>query len=322
MAKYRNVHTTFWEDGFVLDLTPEEKYFYLYLMTNSNTTQCGIYELPYRVIEMHTGYNRETVQKLLQRFVEYGKITYNESTKEIMLNNWAKYNFINSPKVKKCIEKELLVVKHIPFVRSYVTSLEQLGYRIDTVSILLEEKSEPKVPNTSNSNGSIPYPYPINTHSIDYGEEREEEREKEEEKEEEGEEKKVGQSVGPSTNPFLEIKNFFDSTIRISNFTDHKKMDMLLEFYPDYLLIIEAIKVTADNGKSNIEYVEGILKNWAIEKGINTYAEWLAKEAKPNGITKGQNANRQISANSKVHAGTSIDAFYEQLERDKQAWGG
>lgn len=134
MAKYRNVHTTFWDDGFVLDLTPEEKYFYLYLMTNGNTTQCGIYELPYRVIEMHTGYNRETVQKLLQRFVEYGKITYNESTKEIMLNNWAKYNFINSPKVKKCIEKELLAVKHIPFVRSYVISLEQLGYRIDTVS--------------------------------------------------------------------------------------------------------------------------------------------------------------------------------------------
>lgn len=322
MAKYRNVHTTFWEDGFVLDLTPEEKYFYLYLMTNSNTTQCGIYELPYRVIEMHTGYNRETVQKLLQRFVEYGKITYNESTKEIMLNNWAKYNFINSPKVKKCIEKELLAVKHIPFVRSYVTSLEQLGYRIDTISILLEEKSKPKVPNTSNGEGSIPYPYPINTSSIDYGEEREEEREKEEEKEEEGEEKKVGQSVGPSTNPFLEIKTFFDSTIRISNFTDHKKMDMLLEFYPDHLLIIEAIKVTADNGKSNIEYVEGILKNWSIEKGINTYADWLAKEAKPNGITKGHNANGQISTNSKVYAGTSIDAFYEQLERDKQAWGG
>ncbi|WP_312145682.1 DnaD domain protein [Lysinibacillus capsici] len=318
MAKYRNVHTTFWDDGFVLDLTPEEKYFYLYLMTNGNTTQCGIYELPYRVIEMHTGYNRETVQKLLQRFVEYGKITYNESTKEIMLNNWAKYNFINSPKVKKCIEKELLAVKHIPFVRSYVTSLEQLGYRIDTVSILLEEKCEPKVPNTSNGEGSIPYQYPIDTPSIDYGEEREEEREKEEEKEEEGEEKKVGHSI----NPFLEIKNFFDSTIRISNFTDHKKMDMLLEFYPDYLLIIEAIKVTADNGKSNIEYVEGILKNWAIEKGINTYADWQLKEAKPNGIAKGHNANKQISANSKVHAGTGIDAFYEQLERDKQAWGG
>ena len=32
MAKYRQLHTDFWNDGFVLDLTPEEKYFYIYLM--------------------------------------------------------------------------------------------------------------------------------------------------------------------------------------------------------------------------------------------------------------------------------------------------
>lgn len=80
-----------------------------------------------------------------------------------------------------------------------------------------------------------------------------------------------------SVNPFLEIKNTFDSTIRISNFTDHKKMDRLLELYHDHLLIIEAIKLTADLGKSSIEYVEGILRNWSIEKGVNSYADWQVK---------------------------------------------
>ena len=50
MAVYRNVHIEFWQDGFILDLTPEEKYFYIYLMTNSKTSQCGIYELPKRII--------------------------------------------------------------------------------------------------------------------------------------------------------------------------------------------------------------------------------------------------------------------------------
>ncbi|TKI91171.1 replication protein, partial [Bacillus wiedmannii] len=38
MAVYRPVHVSFWQDSFVLDLTPEEKYFYLYLMTNSKTS--------------------------------------------------------------------------------------------------------------------------------------------------------------------------------------------------------------------------------------------------------------------------------------------
>jgi DnaD/phage-associated family protein len=142
VAKFRQVHTTFWNDAFVLDLTPEEKYFYLYLMTNDKTTQCGIYELPKRVIEMHTGYNRETVDKLLGRFIDYGKVLYQDSTKEIMLTNWAKYNFINSPKVKKCIEKELEAVKNKQFTNLYLSTLSKYGYGIDTVSIDLGEEEE------------------------------------------------------------------------------------------------------------------------------------------------------------------------------------
>jgi hypothetical protein len=69
VAIYRQVHVDFWQDGFVLDLTPEEKYFFLYLMTNSKTTQCGIYELPKRIIETETGYNRETVEKAARSFL-------------------------------------------------------------------------------------------------------------------------------------------------------------------------------------------------------------------------------------------------------------
>ena len=59
MAVYRQIQTTFWQDDFVLSLTPEEKYFYIYLFTNSKTKQCGIYELPIKVAEMETGYNKD-----------------------------------------------------------------------------------------------------------------------------------------------------------------------------------------------------------------------------------------------------------------------
>ncbi len=37
MAKYRMVRTEFWENPVVEEMTPEEKYFYLYLLTNSKT---------------------------------------------------------------------------------------------------------------------------------------------------------------------------------------------------------------------------------------------------------------------------------------------
>lgn len=142
MAKYRQIHIEFWQDGFVLDLTPEEKYFYIYLMTNSKTSQCGIYELPKRIIETETGYNRETVEKLLKRFEEYEKIVYNELTREIMIINWIKYNWINSPKVISLINKELKSVKNHYFIKLFLHKCKEYGYRIDTLSIDLGEERE------------------------------------------------------------------------------------------------------------------------------------------------------------------------------------
>lgn len=115
MAKYRQIYTDFWNDGFVLDLTPEEKYFYIYLLTNANTTQCGAYELPKRIIETQTGYNRETVDKLLIRFQDYGKIIYSNETREIIIFNWIKYNIPKSVNAIKCITKEISVLKNEEF---------------------------------------------------------------------------------------------------------------------------------------------------------------------------------------------------------------
>jgi DnaD/phage-associated family protein len=142
MAKYRQVHVEFWQDGFVLDLTPEEKYFYIYLMTNSKTSQCGIYELPKRIIETETGYNRETVDKLLNRFIDYGKIQYDDGTKEIMLVNWIKYNSIKSPKTIACIKKELTVIKNKEFLYRFYAICKGHGYPIDTPYIYLGEEEE------------------------------------------------------------------------------------------------------------------------------------------------------------------------------------
>lgn len=101
MAVYRNVQVNFWQDDFVLDLTPEERYFYVYLLTCSKTTQCGIFPFPKRLAEMETGYNRETVDKLVQRFVDYGKILYDAETRELFVLNWLRYNPVTNTNVEK-----------------------------------------------------------------------------------------------------------------------------------------------------------------------------------------------------------------------------
>ena len=90
-----------------------------------------LYELHRRIIETETGYNRETVEKLIQRFIEYKKIYYCEETKEIYLVNWIKHNMSNSPKVQKCIKKEIENIKNKEFVKLLYKSFEELGYNIE-----------------------------------------------------------------------------------------------------------------------------------------------------------------------------------------------
>ena len=111
MAIFRKIHVSFWKDEFVQSLTPEQKYFYLYLMTNERTTQCGVYEITYRQICFDTGYNEDTIRKLIETFSDFDKIRYSKETKEMALKNWGKYNDSTSSKVKSCVNKELLSVK-------------------------------------------------------------------------------------------------------------------------------------------------------------------------------------------------------------------
>ena len=134
MATYRYVQCSFWADPFILGLTPEEKYFYLYLITNPHTKQCGIYELPHKLIELETGYNAETVQKLLNRFRDYDKVSYSTETYEVFIHNWLRFNRSDSPKVLQCIIKELNQVKNSDFQEKVMQQLKGYGYSINTLS--------------------------------------------------------------------------------------------------------------------------------------------------------------------------------------------
>lgn len=127
MARFRQIQISFWQDDFVLNLTPEEKFFYLYLMTNSKTSACGIYELPKKILELETGYNRETVDKLLNRFVDYGKIEYCNDTKEVFVTNWIKFNEPKSDLTVKCVVGELNSVKNRAFAYKYIEHAEAIN---------------------------------------------------------------------------------------------------------------------------------------------------------------------------------------------------
>ncbi|PUF85810.1 DNA replication protein DnaD, partial [Bacillus altitudinis] len=94
MAKFRQVYTTFWNDPKVTEeMTPEDRYFYLYLITNPNTTQIGVYSITKKQMAFDLGYSIESINSLMDRFETHHElIVYNNETRELAIKNWAKYN--------------------------------------------------------------------------------------------------------------------------------------------------------------------------------------------------------------------------------------
>ena len=120
MAKYRHVQTTFWSDPKVTEeMTPEDRYFYLYLMTNEHTTQIGVYQITRKQMAFELGYSIESAKALLDRFTKHHElIVYNEETREICILNWGKYNLIKGGKpIEDCIQKELKTIKDLSLVK-------------------------------------------------------------------------------------------------------------------------------------------------------------------------------------------------------------
>ena len=94
MALYRTVSLQFWTDPKVDDeFSPEDKYFYLYLLTNPHTALCGCYEISMKQMCRETGYNEDTVNRLLNRLEkQHEVIRYSPQFKEVLILNWHKYH--------------------------------------------------------------------------------------------------------------------------------------------------------------------------------------------------------------------------------------
>ena len=114
MSVKRIVSTSFWSDTKVdSEMSAEDKYFFLYLLTNPYTTQLGIYELPLKQAATHLGWSKDNVIILLERFEnKYNMIKYSKETGEVAIKNYLRYSIVKGGKpVMDCLEKEKKAVK-------------------------------------------------------------------------------------------------------------------------------------------------------------------------------------------------------------------
>ena len=132
MAVYRKVSISFWTDPKVDErFSPEDKYFFLYLLTNPHTNLCGCYEINLKQIKDETGYSRESISVLVDRFERaYNIIRYDATTYEMLILNWKKYNWSNSPSFVTSVQKEIQKVKN----QDFKAFLLDERHCVDTVS--------------------------------------------------------------------------------------------------------------------------------------------------------------------------------------------
>lgn len=135
MVKYRNVHTSFWDDKKVsVDFTPEDRYFFLYLLTNDHTSISGCYELTMRSMAYETGYSQEAIKALIERMESVHKvIAYSEETSEMLVVNWWKFNWARSPKLIKSVENDARKIKDDSFREYVLKAVNDFADEVDVI---------------------------------------------------------------------------------------------------------------------------------------------------------------------------------------------
>ncbi|NEY72333.1 DnaD domain protein [Bacillus mesophilus] len=269
------VRTDFWVDPIVSEeMSPEDRYFMLYLLTNPLTTQVGIYKVTKKQIAFDTGYSIESVAALMNRFIHHHKvIRYNPETRELAIKHWGKYNTIHKggKPFMDCIVSELKEVEDLSLIAYVTEGVTKEDIRAIYLSFCNSEKAEEVVAadesltNQHSTGTQIETELPIKDNL------------------------EVDSFIEDDTK---EIITFWDENgFGLSNVNGKQQLLSWLEnskFKNPKGIILKAMTIACSNNTRRLNYVVGILKNWenssllTVEE-IDSYNEAMQSNTKVRG---------------------------------------
>jgi len=137
MALKRIINTGFWQDEKVIDLfSPEDKLFFLYLLTNPHSTLLGIYQINKKVIAFELGYSIETINTLIDRFEnKYQIIKYSNETNEIAIKNYLRHSINKGGKpIEDCLKKDINDVKDLSLLEYVYLNIKKYSNLNETIN--------------------------------------------------------------------------------------------------------------------------------------------------------------------------------------------
>ena len=150
--KYRQIKTSFWEDGYTLKLSHLEKVLFLYLFTNPKVNMTGIYELPDVLICPTLGCTVDELNQMKKKFEQDEKYYFYDGW--VYINNFSKHNKYSS--AQNIIDSFMRDLNAIPpKVLRYFLNAKNLNY-IPTI----DDKVIVKVMVMIKEGSPYPTPYP------------------------------------------------------------------------------------------------------------------------------------------------------------------
>lgn len=242
MEVFTRIERGYWQDEFILELTPEQKFFYLYLMTNNKVNTLGAYVFPLTMSTVELGYNKETVLKLLDHFAQAGKIIWDETTKEVFLLNWPKRNWNKKTATLRALKKDFGALKS-PVLR-------------EAVALLFNDFYSEKAQEQSGTIGNNEEQKGTNGNNEDILDGRKENREKRKENREKEKEKEDAGTVFDAAAAFEIFYQAYPNKKNVKTArTRWEKMKVTPELYREIMEGLERAKNSQEWGKDGGAYI-------------------------------------------------------------------
>lgn len=317
MATFRKIYTKFWQDGKVIEeLTPEDKLFFMYLLTNPATTQIGIYQITKKQISFELGYSIESINSLMERFENHHKlIKYNPHTREMAVKHWGRYNLDRGGKpMIDCIKKELSSVADISLVEYISKNIKKEDIKELFINhINAHNVNNKKEVSISGNNLICENKYDNDTNNDTWGTSGQVKEEVKEEvkikykdiyKEEDLKSCNVGKYA-----------KLYEQNIGLINGVAYEWLINISEEI-DIELFKKAIEIATDKGKCSKGYIGGIIRQW-LNNNIKTYNDLKAYE-----LNKGGEVNVSKSKYARDYENEDESTYQkpteEQLKRARE----
>lgn len=134
----RIIHTNFWEDAKVLEMSPFSRYLFLYYFSNNRICHLGIFKIANKLVLLETGLEQDQIDLAKEELESYKTVRFYDDW--VYVVNAQKLSNYTGPKNEAAREKELCKIP-----ADVIEHFRSLGHQIPyqyTIDTSINHKTE------------------------------------------------------------------------------------------------------------------------------------------------------------------------------------